>query len=60
MKRAGTRNIFFLLLGLTFFTQYFLRAITILSHNQIFPVWSSLSIYMNNLFSQNIRDEDSI
>jgi len=30
------------------------------SHNQIFPVWNSLSIYMENLFSQNIRDEDSI
>ena len=30
------------------------------SHNQIFPVWVSLSICMENLFSQNIRDEDSM
>ena len=30
------------------------------SQNQIFPVWSSLSIYRDNLFSQNIRDEDGI
>ena len=32
------------------------------SHNviQIFPVWNFLSIYMENLFSQNICAEDSI
>ena len=32
------------------------------SHNviQIFPVWNSLSVYMENLFSQNICGEDSI
>ena len=30
------------------------------SHNQIFPVWNSLSIYMENLFSQNIHDEDRV
>ena len=30
------------------------------SQNQIFPVWNSLSIYKENLFSQSIRDEDSI
>ena len=29
-------------------------------HNQIFPVWNSPSIYIENVFSQNIRDEDSI
>ena len=30
------------------------------SHNQIFPVWNSLSIHMENLFSQNIHDEDRV
>ena len=30
------------------------------SHNQIFPFWNSLSIYMENLFSQNIHDEDRV
>ena len=30
------------------------------SHNQISPVWNSLSIYMENLFSQNIHDEDRV
>ena len=30
------------------------------SHIQIFRVWDSLRIYMENLFSQNICDEDSI
>ena len=30
------------------------------SHIQIFPAWNSLRVYMENLFSQNICDEDSI
>ena len=30
------------------------------SRNQIFHVWNSLSIYIDSLFSQNIRYEDSI
>ena len=30
------------------------------SHDQIVPVWVSLSICMENLFSQNIHDEDSM
>jgi len=30
------------------------------SHHEIFPLWNSLSIYMENLFSQNNRNEDSI
>jgi len=33
---------------------------TFYAHNQIFLVWNSLSIYMENLFSQNIHDEDRV
>ena len=35
-------------------------ALLLFSHNQIFPVWNSLSIYMEDLFSQNIHDEDRV
>ena len=30
------------------------------SHNQIFPVWNSFSIYMENLFSKNVHDEGRV
>ena len=30
------------------------------SHNQIFPVWNSLSIYMENLCSKNVYGEDRV
>ena len=48
----------------TFFTNiyavFFYSPLLFFLHNQTFPVWNSLSIYMEKLFSQNIRDEDSI
>ena len=38
----------------------FLRVIAILFAQSDFPVWNSLSIYMENLFSQNIRDKTGL
>ena len=38
---------------------FFYAPLLFFLHNQIFPIWNSLSIYMEKLFSQNIRDEDS-
>ena len=49
---------------LMFFTNLhavlFTAPLLFFSHIQIFRVWNSLRIYMENLFSQNISDEDSI
>ena len=38
----------------------FYALLLLFSHNQIFPVWNSLSIYMEELFSQNIHDKDRV
>ena len=38
----------------------FYALLLLFSHNQIFPVRNSLSIYMEELFSQNIYDEDRV
>ena len=38
----------------------FYALLLLFSHNQVFRVWNSLSIYMEDLFSQNIDDEDKV